>query len=131
MLTEDEQARARHHLGYMQVQSAFAFVLGVPASVQTAFMIESAFSKVLPSGEPKLRQLLDILDGIETQVISDQETLVVESLDSIKIRPDEFNQLLKQYQWWQRALANILGVPPNPFDQRFTSGGGLNVTVSG
>ena len=41
-ITEDERARGRHHLGYMQVQEASTFVLGVPSGVQTAFMIEGA-----------------------------------------------------------------------------------------
>jgi hypothetical protein len=40
---------------------------------------------------------------------------------------------VQRYQYWQGELANMLQVPPNPFDQRFRGyggGAGINISVS-
>ena len=109
MLTEDEKARARGHLGYLQVQQAYTFVLGVPAAVQTQFLIEGAFQRVLPSAEARFRQLLTILDGVEQQLVDNQINLAVEAIDEIHINLKEMKHLLDRYEWWRRELANIMG----------------------
>ncbi len=78
-----------------------------------------------------MRDLLVKLEGIEEQIIGDQDALVVSSLGEIKINPDEFKQLLTQYKYWQGALANLLCCQPNPFDMRpFMGAGGINATVN-
>lgn len=133
-LTEQEKVRARHHLGYLNVQQAATFVLGVPAAIQTQFMIEGAFSRVLPQAEARFRQLLDTLDGVEQQITDNQINLAVEKIDEITINLKEFQHLVKRYEWWRRGLANLMGILPNPFDQRFQGWGGpdsINVSVSG
>jgi hypothetical protein len=133
MLTEDEKARARGHLGYLQVQQAYTFVLGIPAAVQTQFLIEGAFQRVLPSAEARFRQLLTILDGVEQQLVDNQINLAVEAIDEIHINLKEMKHLLDRYEWWRRELANIMGILPNPFDQRFAGmagGGYINTSVS-
>lgn len=132
MLTEAERGRARHHLGYGEVQSASTFVLGIPAGVQTAFMIEGAFPRLLPQAEARFRKYLDRLDAIEQQIEDNTENLAVNKVCEIELRPDEFDQLVRRYKYWQRAIGNMLQVPPNPFDLRFSSfagGGGINAPV--
>lgn len=129
-LTEDEKARARGHLGYLQVQQASTFVLGVPAAVQTQFIIEGAFNKVLPSAEARFRKLLDILDGVEQQLIDNQINLAVEKIDEITINLKEMKHLIDRYEWWRRELANLMGILPNPFDQRFQGWGAGYINTS-
>lgn len=130
MLTPDEKVRARHHMGYPQVQEARTFLLGYPVSVPTMTMIEGSLDKVAPAAEGQVRRMLTIMDALEEQMLADQELLAVVKVDEIEIRQDEFDQILKQYQHWQRGLGNLLGVPPNPYDQRFLgAGGGINVSV--
>lgn len=133
MLADEEKVRARHHMGYVNVGAIQTFILGTPAAIQTQFMIEGAFDKVLPAAEPLFRKILTTLDTIETQMLEDMELLAITKLDTIEVRPDEFKQLTNQYEHWRRALGNIMGVPPNPFDQRFGGlgggSGGVNVRV--
>lgn len=133
MLTDDEKIRARMHMGYLNVQQASTFVLGVPAGVQTQFVIEGALQKVIPAAEPLLRTLLTRLDAVDEQIVENMENLAVNKVDEIELREDEFKQLIIRYRHWQGALANLLGVPPNPFDQRpYLAGGqsgGINVSV--
>ena len=132
--TEDEKASARHHLGYLQVTAAQTFVLGVPAAVQTQFMIEGALVRVLPSGEKKFRALLCRLDEIECEVFGGIDLASVESVDEIKVSADRLKELAKYYVWAQTSLANLLGVPPNPWDMRplvqAAGAGGVNVGVN-
>ncbi len=130
--TEGEKMRIRLHAGYLNVQEVATFVLGVPANIQTQYLIEPAMDKVLPEAEDRVRQYLGWLDQLEFQVFDDADTLVASKVGSIDLRPDEFENLTKRYLWFVDTLCNILGVMRNPFDKRFNdpSGGvGINVPV--
>ena len=48
---DQEKVRIRHHTGYSNVSAAQSFSLGVPAAVETAFLIEGAMNRVLPAAE--------------------------------------------------------------------------------
>lgn len=133
-ISEDDKSRARGHLGYLEVQEASTFVLGQPAGVQTQFIIEGAWARLLPQAEKRFRQLLDRLDALEQQIEDNSENLAVDELGDIKVRADEFKEIVRRYIWWRAKLGNMLGVTPNPFDQRFNAwgmggGGGINVSV--
>jgi hypothetical protein len=131
MISESDKDRARGHMGYLAVQQASTFVLGVPAAVQTQFVIEGAWSKILPSAEARFRRYLDRLDMIERQIEEDTENVAVDRIDEIELRADELTQLIKRYKHWQGNLSNLLGVPPNPFDARPMLGQGYNGAGSG
>lgn len=135
MITEHDKVRARGHTGYGGVQQSSTFVLGVPAGVQTAFMIEGAWERLLPSMEAEFSKLLDKLDRVECQIEENMEDLAVTKIGDIEINKTEFEQLVQRYQYWQGKLCNLLQVPPNPFDQRWNAWGGasgsINVSVTG
>lgn len=130
--SEEEKVRIRHHLGYLNVAQAQTFSLGSPAAVETQFLIEGAMNKVLPQAESLARDLIAKCDAVEAQMMENQELLVAEQVDEIKVRQDEFEALTKRYHYWRNGLANVLGIYPNPFDKRFasTGGGGINVRVT-
>jgi hypothetical protein len=135
VISEQDKVRARHHLGFGGVQQSATFLLGVPAAVETAFMVEGTWARILPSHEQKFRQLLDNMDGIEQQMLDDQGDLAAVKVGSIEVNLKEFQMLIEQYKHWQGALANMLQIAPNPFDQRpmlgsgYNGGGGMNVPV--
>lgn len=130
-LTPDEKVRIRHHLGFLNVDEASTFVIGVPAGVETQFTIESAFSRLLPEAIPKVRELLEELDCTEKQMSRSQANAVVKSVDGITMGgADEQELLRKNYDRWRSSLANVFGVVPNPFDRRYASIG-LNLRVCG
>lgn len=126
--TAEEKVWIRFHMGYLQVTSAATFSLGVPAAVETQFMIESAMNLVRPEAEGLVRDHLTKLAAILCQMVEDHELLAIERLGEISIRMDEHDALRKEYSFWQRSLANVFGIVPNPFDQRFGRGG-LNAPV--
>lgn len=135
MLTDEEKVDGRRHMGYLNVQEAATFVLGVPAAVQTQFVIEGALNKLLAAAEPTFRRYIQVLNGIECQIVEDQSNLAAKQIGNIQVNTEEFTDLMKQYKFWQGQLANLLGVPPNPFDQRpgfgsgSVAGNGVNVPV--
>ncbi len=132
LLTEEERVTIRHHTGYLNVGEVSTFALGVPAAVETQFIIEGAMDRVLPAALTRLRNILSILDGIEGQKVGDLELAAVNKLDTIEINQAEQKQLDKQYDYWVNALCNILGVSRNPFDARkYNAGGGINAGVQG
>lgn len=131
-LTDEEKAKIRAHMGYLNVGSASTFNLGVPAALQTTFMIEGAWDKVLPVAENLVRTYLCRLDEIEAEVFAGSDLADVLETSNIKINPNRLRDLAKYYLIAQESLANLLGVPPNPFDMRSwiqTNSGGINVPV--
>lgn len=132
MLTEEEKVQIRHHLGYLNVQAASTFQLGIPAGVQTQFMIEGAWDKVLPQAEVMLKRWLCRCNDVETEVFGQLDLANVQETGNVKVNPDRLKELAKYYRLAQQSVANLLGVVPNPFDMRdwvMAGGGGLNVPV--
>lgn len=131
-LSEQERVSIRAHCGYLNVSAGQTFALGVPAAVETQFIIEGAMNLVLEPALPLIRRILGYCDTIEAQKIDDLELLAVDRLDTIDINQGEQKGLDKQYDYWVNALCNALGVQRNPFDQRkFNAPGGINARVSG
>lgn len=130
MLSDAEKVKIRMHLGYHNVAAASTFALGLPAAIETQFIVEGAMEKILPAAENEVRRHIAILDGIEAQMVCDHELLAVNQLGEITIRSDEQEALDKRYLRWRKGLANLLCVVPNPFDPRYPSAGaGINVPV--
>src|ERR1017187_8195610 len=136
MITEEEKVNARMHTGYLNVAEQSTFSLGIPAGVQTQFVIEGAFKRILPQAEPMFRRHLRILDTQLELILESAENVAVTKLGGIEINPKAFKQMTDQYFWWVNSLCNLMGITANPYDQRRAnwnglSGGGCNVTVSG
>lgn len=129
--TEQEKVRIRHHTGYMNVGQVQTFSLGVPAAVETQFLIEGAMNRVLPEAELEVRRLVSILDTIESAKVADLELLAITQIGEISINNQEQQKLDREYDKWCAALCNLLCIPRNPYDQRVMNQGGINVRVSG
>lgn len=133
-LTDEEKAKVRHHLGYANVSEAASFQLGIPAAIQTQFMIELAWDKVLPAAENLLKILICRMDDVEREVYSGLDLASLTKTGAIEVNPKRLNELGKHYCLAQQSLSNLVAVPPNPFDARSwiaQSGGGMNVRVMG
>jgi hypothetical protein len=120
-------------MGYLNVTNAATFSLGIPQAVETQFMIENAFNLVLPEAECEVRRHVEILNGIEAQMVCNLELLAVTKIGEVDVRGDEQDRLRREYLHWQQGLANAMGIVSNPFDKRYSAfggvGGGLNVPV--
>jgi hypothetical protein len=128
-LTVDERVRIRWHGGYLNVAEAYTFVLGVPSSVETQFMIEGAMDRILESALPLVRSILAELDRMMIELWGTSELLDVSKLGNISIDPDLHKKRLRLYDYAVNSLMQLLGCQRNPFDKRLSSGGGMNVAV--
>lgn len=135
-VTEHDRNRARKHLGYGGVQQSATFVLGVPAAVETAFMVEGAFPRLLPSAERQFIEALDKLDETERLIFESMSSIETSKVGNIELNQKAFEKFIERYRFWQGTVSNLLQIPPNPFDQRpglgvgYGGGGGINVPVS-
>jgi len=131
-ISDPDKARARHHMGYLGVEQAQTFVLGIPAAVQTQFMIEGAMVRLLAESLPRFYLLLERLDCLECEVFGGSDLADIESMGEIKVNRMRLKELSQYYLIAQQGLANLLGIVPNPFDQRiWLQGRKLNISVSG
>jgi hypothetical protein len=130
-LSLTERSSIRHHMGYINVSDVWTFLLGSPAALETTFVIEGAMNVILDEALPRVRKILSVLEAMEQQNEDDLELLAVSSLGDIDVNPKELRMLEGQYDKWVAKLANVLGVPRNPFDKRLEAQGGINRTVAG
>lgn len=132
-LTPEEEVKVRHHLGYLNVQEASTFFLGVPAGVETQFQIEGALVRILPQAVPLIRQLIckcDEAECLRAETTPDRVT-AKQVGDIVLAGKEGADAVIRDYQYWRQALANAVGSYANPFDARDDLRNGLNVPVTG
>ena len=131
MLTPEVRVSIKHHLGYPNANAIATFVLGVPAMMESLFMLEGAMNAVAPAAEERVHEQLRRLEKIENQLEENADALLVAKADEVELRENEMDLLMKRYVYWQGGLCNLLGVPgPNPFDARFSGAGGQGVNIA-
>ena len=120
-LAEEEKVRVRDALGFLNSSELSTYVLGLPAGIETQFMIERAMNLyVKESALPMIRQILCELNGLEESRCAVRKTIGVEAIGGIRMRApsDAFAELNKEFIRLVGRLANAFGVAPNPFDNR-------------
>jgi hypothetical protein len=132
-LTPDEIVKCRAHMGYPNISAVSTYALGVPAAMQTTFMIEGAMVKVLPQAESRLRYLLEKLDKAECKIDDVLDVVEMTKAEDVEFNQEALPRLARIYKIHQQGLANLLGIVPNPHDQRewLAGAGGINVPVMG
>lgn len=131
-LTQDQMVKARHHMGYPNVGAVQTFAFGVPAAMQTTFMIEGAMVRILPQAESRLQYLLEKLDKAECKIDDVLDSADMSEAEDVKFRDNGLAKVAQVYKVYQQGLANLMGIVPNPYDQReWLQGGGINVSVIG
>ncbi len=116
-LTEQEKVRVRDLLGFLNVANAQTFALGMPAGVETQFIIEKAMDYVPEHALFLVREHMATLQAIDGQSIEDMELMAVNGIGDITVNQEEQKQLDTRRRYWRGRLCNALGVYPNPFDQ--------------
>ena len=136
-LSDANKERVRYHLGYLGTSFAASITMGVPRPVQTLFLVEDAMGLLNgPESAARVICLLDTMDSIEAQLKKAAGTLGVESAGELLLHPLRgqgklvTDSLEKEYLRWGNRLADVLGVPPYPYSQRYSRRGpGSNVPV--
>lgn len=123
VLTPQEKERARYHLGYLGVQVADSLSFGQPIPIQTLFIVEASMDNLIAEHVPRVRAILNTLDGIECRLIDAAGRLAATALGELKLRDNEPDLLEREYYRWAGRLADILGCPLYPYSNRFKGRG--------
>lgn len=129
--TPEEKANIRYHLGYPNVEPVSGYGLGIPIPLQTSFILESTMDRVIAVFEPKIRELLEVLDGIECNMVKAQKRLSANRVGDIELRQTEISQLEAEHSRWAKRLADCLCAPIYPFSTKFAGTRAGNIPVSG
>lgn len=132
-LDESDRVRVRYHLGYLNVEPVISIQLGFPSAQQAQFLVETAMDRIIPQAIPRVLAMLGTLDCIEGQMIDALKRLKVQQVSEVKMRNSneeatEQDLLEREYERWAMRLANMLGVPWNPYAKRF-AGTPINTRV--
>lgn len=125
VLTAAEKERTRYHLGYLGVQVGDSLSFGLPVPIQTLFIVELAMDHLIAEAVPRVRSLLQVLDGIECRLLASQERLAATALGELKLRDNEPDLLEREYFRWAGRLADVLGVPFYAYSNRFKGKGSM------
>jgi hypothetical protein len=129
-LTPAEKVQIRRHLAYLNVSVLSTFIVGLPAGVETQFLIERAMSTlILEDALPMIREVLCQLDAVEAQRASVRGSIGVEQIGNIKLRDPTaaLDALNREFVRLIGDLSNAFGVGRMPFDHR---GGTFGIPVS-
>ena len=118
-------------MGYPDIRAAASFLVGFPATIETAYLIETAMNEVRVEALPRLRQILCTLDELECQDVSDLPVHVASRVGETEINHGQHRLIDSRYDVWLGKLENLLAVSRNPFDKRWAGGsyGSVNRAV--
>jgi hypothetical protein len=136
-LSDRDKERVRYSLGYMEIASAASIQLGIPRPMQTIFLLESAMNMLVDANAVRrVVCILDTLDEMESLLRKGVKTLVASQLGTLQLHPLKDRGILytdsieREFVRWAKRLADIFGVMPYPYSERFRrTGPGSNVGV--
>lgn len=129
LLSEEEKARILHHTGYVLTDPVASIQLGVPRASQPMFLVMSQFNRIPEAAVGLIRNYIAILDGIEAKLIEAMDRFAASKLGEITLRDNETSMLEGEYARWAKRLADDLGVPLNPYSERFRGGTTTSLSV--
>ncbi len=131
VLTEEEKARVRYHLGYPQTDPVASIQLGVPASGQPQFLTEQQLNRIPDSAIGIIRGIIARCDSTDQKILESQERLAAKAVDEVELNPEEPDLLRVEYRFWVQKLADNIGCPINIYASAFQAGGRppLNISV--
>lgn len=118
-LAEKDKERARYHLGYMEVTAASSMHFSIPTTTQVQFMFEDAIQRVRADAEARVVRILDNLDEIECTLMRSSQELFARRAADLEPNLSQPDDVEREYVRWACRLADLLGVPPYPFSERF------------
>lgn len=130
VLTDEEKGRILHHTGYVLTDPVASIQLGIPRASQPMFLVQAQMERIPLAHVGLIRRYISILDMLEDKLVEATERFAAEKLGEITLRDNETQMLEGEYTRWAKRLADDLGVPLNPYCERFRAGAvGLPINV--
>ena len=126
-LTTAEKQRALTHLGFAGGVTDYTVAAGpLIGTLEVRTNAEAQLERVNATGEARVRQILTVMDDLETKLVRAQCRLAAAKVGSIAMNEGEPLDLEAEVRRWGWRLAEAIGCEPNPFSQRYR-GAGINV----
>lgn len=109
-LSDEEKARVRRALGFVNVTEASVLAYGAPLNAPLLALVEVRMSQFLPAGEGLLREDLAAFENTRRQLATANTRLKATEITGVKTNPAELEQLKEQLRFWSRQIADQLGV---------------------
>lgn len=120
VLSDEEKARIRYHMGYLQTDPVTSIQLGVPAASQPMFLVEGQMNRIPTTAIGYIRRCLAVMDNIDNRLIDALDRLQARKVEGIELREDETDALEREYYRWAQRLSDNIGAPLNPYSERFS-----------
>jgi hypothetical protein len=130
--SDAERDRILYFLGYPNWERlAQSIQLGFPSGSQPFFLVQDAFNRISDEARESARRVLCQLEATECQIADSRSRLKATQIGAIHTNQDEGGALRVELHFWQKRLADVLGVAPNPYSQMSYQGmgGGMNAKV--
>jgi hypothetical protein len=107
--------------------------LGYPAATQPMFMAYDSLNRITATSRAVVRDHVHELICIEKQLSGARGRMRAERVGEVAMNASEASQLRTEYTFWQRKLADLLGVTINTHSAMSVLGmpGGINGRVIG
>ena len=123
--SKEERARVKWHLGYPSLQAFNTLALGFIAVSQPLFLVERSMDNLLDEAVPIVREHVAQLDSINAQIEDARKRMKATELGDIKLQAEETLMLRREYAYWAKSMADVLGCPINAYSEKFSTGMGL------
>lgn len=131
--TDEETADVMRFLGYPNWQAMSQSIqLGYPAATQPMFLVMDSLPRLAASSRPAVRETLCQLRSTDAQIGTARGRMKTIRVGDVAMNVSEARQLREEYVYWQKKLADLLGVFVNPHSA-LAGGmpGGINSRVVG
>jgi hypothetical protein len=119
-LTDQEKVAIGYHLGYPNTTMAYGLPGGFTTSGPFSFAFSNAVDNLKPSSEAFVRRCVQDLQCIEDKMTELRRDLGVKKVGNIELDIEgALGELEVQYRNWGKKLADLLGVPINPFSEHW------------
>jgi hypothetical protein len=130
--TDEETTDIMRFLGYPDWTALSQSIqLGYPSASQPMFLAYDSMVRISPQSRAVARENLCQLKSIEGQLGTARSRMKTTRVGEVSMNANEARQLREEYVFWQRKLADLLGVFLNPHASLTGGGmqGGINARV--
>jgi len=115
-LTGEQTRKVYEYLRVLQVSAVGSLLGGVPVLTLQTHLVQTAVNELTSNGETTVVSILGTMDALRSQMSAPSAARGLKRVkggsSEIEFQDDEggFASLTKNWEWWRRELASVLGI---------------------